>query len=36
MAQIKLPTEKKIKDMENSLVFAKGEGREWDRLEIWG
>ena len=34
MAQMKLPTEKKITDMENRLVVAKGE--EWDGWEIWG
>ena len=28
--------EKKIMDMENRLVVAKGERREWDGLRIWG
>ena len=36
MAQINLSTEKKIMDLENRLVVAKGEGREWDGLEAWG
>jgi len=31
-----LSTEKKIMNMENRLVVAKGVGREWDRLEICG
>ena len=29
-----LSTEKKLKDLENKLVVAKG--REWDGLGIWG
>ena len=29
MAQMNLPTEKKIMDMENRLMVAKGEGVEW-------
>ena len=33
MAQMNLSTENKITDMENRLVVAKGEGREWDG---WG
>ena len=28
--------ERKIMDMEKRLVVAKGEGREWDGLGIWG
>ena len=31
-----LSTEKKIMDMENRFVVAKGKGREWDRLGTWG
>jgi len=34
--QMNLSTEKKLMDMENRHVVAKGEGREWDRLGIWG
>jgi len=30
-----LSTEKKIMDLENRLVVAKGEGREWDGLGTW-
>ena len=37
MAQMNLSTEKKIMDLENRLVVAKGEwGREWDGLGAWG
>ena len=38
MAQMNLSTEKKLMDMENKLVVAKGagRGREWDGLGIWG
>ena len=35
-AQMNLSTEKKTMDKENRLVVAKGEGREWDGLGIWG
>ena len=31
-----LSTEKKIMDMDNSLVVAKGEGEEWDGLGFQG
>ena len=34
MAQMNLSTENKLMDMENRLVFAKGEG-EWDELGVW-
>ena len=36
---MRLSTEKKIMDLENRLVVAKGEvgrGREWAGLGIWG
>ena len=36
MAQMNLSTEKKIMDMENRLVVAKGEGEEVGWIEIWG
>ena len=36
MAQINLSTERKILDMDNRFVVAKGEGREWDGLGVWG
>ena len=38
MIQMKLSTEKKLMDMDNRLVVAKGEGRrrEWDILGILG
>ena len=32
MAQMNLATEKEIMDLENRLVVAKGEGKEWDGL----
>ena len=28
--------QKHIMDMEDRLVVAKGEGREWDGLRLWG
>ena len=31
-----LSTEKKTADLENRLVFAWGEGREWQGLGAWG
>ena len=31
-----LSTEKKIMDLENRLVVAKGEGEEWEGLGAWG
>ena len=31
-----LSTEEKLMDLENSLVVAKGMGREGDGLGIWG
>ena len=31
-----LSTEKKIRDLENRLVVAKGRGMEWDGLVAWG
>ena len=31
-----LSTEKKIMDLENRLVVAKGEEGEWDGLGAWG
>ena len=34
MAQMNLSTEKKIEDLENRLVVAKGEGREWGGWEF--
>ena len=36
MAQMNLSTEKKIVDLENKLMVAKGKGREWDGLGAWG
>ena len=36
MAQMNLYTEKKIMDKKNRLVVATAEGREWDRLGVWG
>ena len=36
MAQMNLSTEKKIMDMENRLVVARGRGKEWDGLGAWG
>lgn len=36
MAQMNLCTEKRIRDMENRLVVAKGRGREWDGWGVWG
>ena len=36
MAQMSLSAEKKLMDLENRLVVANGEGREWDGLRIWG
>ena len=36
MAQMNLYAEKKIMDMENRLVVAKGEVGEEDGLGIWG
>ena len=35
-AQMNLSTEKKIMDLWNRLVFAKGEGREWGGWGAWG
>ena len=35
-AQMNLSTEKKLMDLENRLVVAQGEGREWDGLGTWG
>ena len=35
MSQINFSTEKKIMDLENKLVVAKGRGREWDELGAW-
>ena len=35
MVQINLFTEKKLMDMENRLVVAKGRGKERDGLGIW-
>ena len=29
-------TEKKHMDLEQRLVVAKGEGKEWDGLGVWG
>ena len=34
--QMNLSTEKKIMDLEDRLVVAKVEGREWDGLGVWG
>ena len=31
-----LSTDKKLMDLENSLVAAKGEGEGWDGLGVWG
>jgi len=36
IAQLNLSTEKKLMDLENRLVVAKGRRREWDGLGIWG
>ena len=36
MAQMNLSTEKRIMDLENRLVVAWGERREWGGLEAWG
>ena len=36
MAQMKFFTEKKLMDLEKRLVVAKGRGREWDELGVWG
>ena len=36
MAQMNLSTEKKIMDLENRLVVAKGEGEGVGGLEAWG
>ena len=36
MVQMNLSTEKKIMDLENWLVVAKGEGPGSDGLEAWG
>ena len=36
MAQMNLSTEKKLMDLENRLVVAKGRRREWDGLGVWG
>ena len=36
MAQMNLSIEKKIMDLENRLVVAKRERREWDGLGAWG
>ena len=36
MAQRNLSTEKKIMDLENRFVVAKGEGREWEGLGACG
>ena len=37
MAQMNLSTEKKLMDLENRLVVAKGGGwGEWDGLGAWG
>ena len=35
-AQMNLSTEKKIMDLWNRLVVAKGEGREWGGWGAWG
>ena len=35
MAQMNLSTEKKIMDLENRLVVAKGDGEGMDRLGAW-
>ena len=34
-AQMQLFTEKKQMDLENRLMVASGEGREWDGLGAW-
>ena len=34
MTPMNLPTEKKLMDLENRFMVAKGEG--WDGLGIWG
>ena len=36
MTQMNISTEKKHMDLGNRLVVAKGEGREWDGLGVWG
>ena len=36
MAQMNLSTEKKLMDLENRPVVAKGGRSEWDGLGIWG
>ena len=36
MAQMNLSTGKKLMDLENRLVVAEGEGREWNGLGVWG
>ena len=36
MAQMNLSTGKKLIGLENRLVVAKGRGREWVGLGIWG
>ena len=35
MAQMNLSTKKKIMDLENRLMVAKGGGGKWDGLGIW-
>ena len=35
-AQMNLSTEKKLTDLENRFLIAKGEEREWDGLGVWG
>ena len=36
MAQMNLSSEKKLMDLENRFMVAKGEGEEWDGLGVWG
>ena len=36
MALMNLSTERKMMDLENRLMVAKGVGREWDCLRTWG
>ena len=36
MGQMKLFTEKKLMDLENRLMVAKGRRRKWDGLGAWG
>ena len=36
MAKMNLYAEKKLMDLEKRLAAAKGEGREWNGLGIWG